>query len=305
MSKYTTEVRYICESAVGLTESVGFDEIDNVLSDENIPVIMSGIDYPIFDEAYRIPLNRKILMHYYTREIGLETVGLWKLKLRTRLNEIMPYFNKLYRSELIDFNPMYDVDVTTERTGEGTGLTNSSSKTNETEANTNDVNRNNSNVSSSSKQGENLGENKAHGTSVTDGWQGEKQMQMYSDTPQGMLENVEDGTYLTNAQKNTANRSNSDTAITSSDGSSKAKFTEANDESNVGHEKEQGSYNGSKENNTAKHGNTLTTDHYIETVVGKTGGASYSERLEAFRKTFLNIDMLVINSLNDLFFGLW
>ena len=31
MSKYTTEVRFICETNANLTESVGFNDIENVL----------------------------------------------------------------------------------------------------------------------------------------------------------------------------------------------------------------------------------------------------------------------------------
>ena len=61
-----------------------------------------------------MPLEIKILMHFYTREIGEETFGLWQLRLCDRLNVIMPYYNQLYKSELIKFNPMYDVDLTTE-----------------------------------------------------------------------------------------------------------------------------------------------------------------------------------------------
>ena len=32
MSKYTTEVRFICEQKAGLEESVGFDQIDSVIA---------------------------------------------------------------------------------------------------------------------------------------------------------------------------------------------------------------------------------------------------------------------------------
>ena len=70
-------------------------------------------DFPIFDESYRNVLENKILKHYYTREIGAETVGLWKHWLCTRLNEIMPYYNQLYNSTLLEFNPFYDVDLAT------------------------------------------------------------------------------------------------------------------------------------------------------------------------------------------------
>ena len=125
MSKYTTEVRFICESLTGHEDSVGYDDVDSVI-EEALPLIFS-FDFPIFDENYREVLETKILRHYYTREIGLETYGLWKLKLQTKLNEIMPYYNKLYQTELLKYNPLYDVDMTTtnvgQRTGEKTDIT--------------------------------------------------------------------------------------------------------------------------------------------------------------------------------------
>lgn len=111
MSKYTTEVRFICESITGHTESVGYDDTAQVIAQAR-PLIFS-FPYPIFDEAYKPTLETKILRHFYTREIGLETYGLWKLKLEAKMNEIMPYYNQLYRSELIEFNPLYDTDINT------------------------------------------------------------------------------------------------------------------------------------------------------------------------------------------------
>lgn len=117
MSNYTTEVRYICEDYAGLNESADASKVDEV-----IKVAMSKVfdfDYPIFDEGYRSVLQAKILKHYYTREIGAETVGLWKLWLNTRMNEIMPYYNKLYESEKLNFNPLFDVDITRTHVGRG------------------------------------------------------------------------------------------------------------------------------------------------------------------------------------------
>ena len=40
-------------------------------------------------------------------------------------------------------------------------------------------------------------------------------------------------------------------------------------------------------------------------VIGKTGGTSYSRLLAEYRETFLNIDMLIIEDLSDLFMQLW
>lgn len=118
MSKYTTEVRFLCETEAGLTESRGFNSIDSILQDA-APKIFN-FDFPIFDETYRLPLEIKILRYYYTREICEETVGLWKLRLQNKLNLIMPYYNQLYESELIKFNPLYDVDLTTDHKRDNT-----------------------------------------------------------------------------------------------------------------------------------------------------------------------------------------
>lgn len=118
MSSYTTEVRYICESYAGETHSTGFSSIDAVL-DKCVDKVFD-FTFPIFDENYRIPLEKKILKHFYTREICEETVGLWKLRLEETLDDIMPYYNQLYKTQLDHINPWYNVDLTTEHTGTGT-----------------------------------------------------------------------------------------------------------------------------------------------------------------------------------------
>lgn len=114
MSMYTTELRYICESYAGLTESTGYNNVENIIN-KALPKIFD-FNFPIFDEEYRTVLETKIVKHYYTREICEETVGLWKLRLNTKMNEIMPYYNKLYMAWSVDFNPLYDTDITTEHT---------------------------------------------------------------------------------------------------------------------------------------------------------------------------------------------
>lgn len=159
MSKYTTEVRFVCEMYAGLTESTGLSGVDSVIEQARSKIF--DFAYPIFDEAYKSVLETKILKHFYTREIGAETVGLWKLWLNTRMNEIMPYYNKLYKSELLDFNPLYDVDLTREhnKTNDGTNTSSGSTQSNST-------NKDNS---------------------------------YYSDTPQGGVGNLLDLSYLTNA----------------------------------------------------------------------------------------------------------
>lgn len=129
MSKYTTEVRFICETLAGLTESAGEDSVNNIVR-KAAPLIFD-FDFPIFDESYRAGLEQKILKAYYTREICEETVGLWKLRLESRMNMIMPKYNQLYESERLNFEPFYDVDYTRSGTNASSGTNSGTSTSND------------------------------------------------------------------------------------------------------------------------------------------------------------------------------
>lgn len=82
-----------------LREAIGYDGRDPEPS-AGKPGI--GLDtYPIFDEAYRAGLNAKIIDHYWNREIGQETISLFRFALRRKMNEIMPLYNQHYKLSLI------------------------------------------------------------------------------------------------------------------------------------------------------------------------------------------------------------
>ena len=119
MANWTTEVRSICETYAGMSVPQGYGNTAKVIA-AALPKVFD-FEYPLFDPTYKNVLETKILRHYYTREIGCETVGLWKLRLETKLNEIMPYYNQLYKSELYNFNPYYDVDLFKTYTRKGAG----------------------------------------------------------------------------------------------------------------------------------------------------------------------------------------
>lgn len=242
MSKYTTELRFICESKAGLSNSVGFNQIDDVISNSWNKIFDN---FPIFDESYRSVLCSKILKHYYTREISAETVGLWQLWLNTRMGEIMPYYNKLYESALLEFDPFKDVNYSRNHGGTFTGDTRRNGRS--------DVSVDNSVTSNGTSNSKNL----------------------FSDTPQGAITNIENESYLTNATliKDT------DTNTTNTDGNSTTQNTETTGITN--------------------------TDNWIETIVGKQSTVSYSKLLQEFRDTFLNIDVMIINDLSDLFMNIW
>ena len=307
MSKYTSQVRFICDNDEELSVSEGQTSVKQIIA-AAIPSVFD-FDFPIFDESYRAVLETKILKHYYTREIGLETVGLWKLKLDTKLNEIMPFYNQLYKSELIEFNPMYDVDLTrdhnlkreettkqdatekgtTEKTGSVDDNTHTETSDNQNSESTTDIH--NATGSTSKEQ---LGSSKTH-------------YDKYSDTPQGSLQNVQNDTYLTNARM--INDTNSQTRETTVSGNDTSKgTTTANSSADGTNDTERNiSTNDSEEKSVSQNlnKNLNSIDDYIEHVRGKNGGVSFSAMLNEFRTTFLNIDMQIINELSDLFMNLW
>lgn len=270
MSKYTTEVRYICEVAAGLSESEGVNKVNDIIAAARTKIF--DFDYPIFDEAYRPVLETKILRHYYTREICSETVGLWKLWLEDQMNLIMPYYNQLYRSNLLEFNPFYDVDLTRDSKREGEGENESTQGVEE------------------GKTGSVTNTTVNSGTSNTT--TSENNWNLYSDTPQGGINGLIDdedplttNTYLTNATRDIKSGSS---ATTTSDTTNSITGTSDTTERDT---QTTGSYN--------------NTEDYLEHVKGKQGTASYSKLLMEYRKTFLNIDKMVIDDLKDLFFNLW
>lgn len=94
MSKFTTEFRHLLSSVA----------------------VFSRFTYPIYDEAYREVLNEKIKKRYYFREIGFETGELFIWHLDRLMNEIMPYYNEIYKSQLLlideKFNPLNNLNTT-------------------------------------------------------------------------------------------------------------------------------------------------------------------------------------------------
>lgn len=106
MSKYTTQLRWIIETYSNNSDLPITQQIDRAA-----PFIFD-FDFPIWNNDYKPVLERKILMHYFSKEIAFETVGLWKLYLNERLNLIMPYYSQLYQTTVNKYDPLTDYDIT-------------------------------------------------------------------------------------------------------------------------------------------------------------------------------------------------
>lgn len=327
MSHYTTELRYICENYAGLTESEGYGNISDIIEKSRTKVF--DFPFPIFDENYRSVLETKIIKHYYTREIGAETVGLWKHFLDRKMNEIMPYYNQLYKSELLEFNPLYDTDL---RTNSQRDITHDED-TSHDDTRTDDLqSQRTDNLDTLRTDNldtlrtdnlENLRTDKLsetqtrnlHTKAVTD--DNYTHDDSYSDTPQGILENVAQNRYLTNFRRivdtddttvntdetGTLKTDNTGTQTTNNTGTQDTTYTGTQDTKNTGTVTNNDT--GTQNNKGTATRDYKNIDQYLETVVGKRGTESYSKLLNEFRDTFLNIDMQIIRELSPLFMNIW
>lgn len=383
MAKYTTEIRSICEHYAGLTESTGFEDVDEIIEKARSKIFQN---YPIFNENHRAELEHKILKHYYMREIGFETAGLFKLFLNERMAEIMPYYNKLYESETFEFDPLKNVDVwnTHEQFAEAGGSDMSTlggedvstlggedvNRAGGSDTTTAESERNLSNDTDFTENVRPLGAEKTTQSetgrvTTTETPTGtETQIQKthlnhsdvvedkFSNTPQNGVSGVEAENYLTEYRKTTTtptypSASSNDTVetdrsflnrsttnVTQYGDSNEAKKTTTlleyqegrRTDTNSQTENEQIETNESEtttaygRTDTTEYGRTDTTEYgrtdtteYGRTDkmnssdhrVGKEGTETYQEMLQKYRDVILNIDMLIIKNLADLFLNLW
>lgn len=292
-ARYTMDVRTICETYANVESPAWSDQtnVDTVI-DSAIPKVFN-FSFPIFSEDYRKTLEHHILQHFYTREIAFQTVGRWKLGLQQKLNDIMPYYNKLYESQELDVDPFNNIDVTetsessgnttskNNTTRNGTSVTNGSSETNDTADGTSGTETNGKTTTNNSQ------DTTANRTDA------------FSDTPQGTLSNVDNLTYLTEYRKIGENNNVTDTGEQTTTGN--ADVT-THDETNSNTKTNSQTETDSTE--TAS-GETTNSGNYTKTIKGKNTGTSYSELITAYRETFLNIDMMIIEELEELFLQIY
>ena len=209
-------------------------QLKEIIKDDYSNIVDIGLDwYPIFDETYRPGLNKKIIQHYWNREIGQETEFLFKFAMARKMNEIMPMYNQLYESEIsrmknadgTAMDPLSTIKLLTHNTGEDTSTGASNATVSNTTTN--------------------------------------KSRTVSSDTPQVPL--AGDGDYATSGVDATSSSTGDNT-------------TAGND---------------SRTSNTT--GDT-TTGGYTESPI---------LLVQRLRSAILNVDMMIIDELSELFMGVW
>ena len=152
MCKYTLELRHIYD-----------DKTYNLFD----------FEYNLYDNDLKIYFQEKFFQHFMFNEIGFETIGKFKQRLKSKLNDIYPYYRQLYLTEVrtknVDFMLNKDLKESFVREIEGTG--------------TNVSNTNNNST--------------VNGNSTTENFQ--------SDTPQGRIDNIEN--FMSSADKSKNNNS--------------------------------------------------------------------------------------------------
>ena len=173
MSKYTMELRQIIEYEGRDTVEDYFKDycIYNYLRPNEVETILSANIWS------KDRLASKIVDHYYMREIGYETIGLFKHYAKVYMQEIMERYLPLIYSSSINYDPLVNVDYKEEFTRNISGSGESSSTSN----------------------------NEASGLSVN------------SDTPQGQISkaNILNGTYASNTGASETESTISDTTSNS------------------------------------------------------------------------------------------
>lgn len=239
--------------------------------------------YPIFCEDYRPLLNQKIINHYYFREIGFDTPDMFSFFLQRKMAEIMPFYNLVYKTTLIEYDPLVSELIET-----------SSSFKTDTEKTGNESKE--QNADSNGKTTNNLKtetENKTIGNGKNN--TSANKTENFSDAPQTPVTINADGStseYLTTQKKE--NITTEDKTETQESGTGTAVNTGTV-------ENEEKTKNETKTAKTENYNETGTTG---EKIIGRKGFTP-AEMLKQYRDTIINVDMMIIDELEKLFMGVY
>ena len=163
-------------------------------------------DYPLTNKISKEDFECMILNHFLMRRIGFETVTSFQIQLNVKLNEIMPMYNKMFES-LENWEIFNDGEIIT-RTGTDNRTQNSTQ--NSTQKSTNNTNNNLTNHSTTSTN------------DVSD--------RRNSELPQNQLEDLRNGSYVTNYNYDTNTNNGEDNST--SEGSSISTNNSSNNSTN-------------------------------------------------------------------------
>lgn len=176
MSKYTVELREI-------VETFSREEVEGYFKDYNLEDYLTEQEISVINERgtwSKDRLARKIVDHYYMREIGVETVGLFIKKAKIAMEEIMEEKLPLIYSAAIEYDPLVNVNYS------------------ETYAGTNNATNNATSSQTAKNSTTDASSNQSATTGKTSG------LNVNSDTPQGQISksSILGGSYASSTSAN-------------------------------------------------------------------------------------------------------
>ena len=115
MSRYTMELRELFTPILFPKPPYTRNEVENFFKDYELSDYLTQEQINVINNTgvwTKDKLAKKIVDHYYMREIGFETIGLFQHYAKTTMNEIMEEYLPLIYSSSIEYNPLVNVDYT-------------------------------------------------------------------------------------------------------------------------------------------------------------------------------------------------
>ena len=304
MAKYSMELRKVCDIFTRQEVENWFKsyDLEDFLTPSQIQVLLN---HNVWSKE---KLAKKIVDHYFMREIGFETPALFKHYAKTTMNEIMEeYLLKIY-TKFLEYDPLSSVDYveTFEREinseGEGILSTNNSSNLtgNSSQSNSSTTENENEISSSSANTINSTTQNTENTTSSA--------LEVNSDTPQTNIskQNLLNGNYASSssATENSANTTNNTTINTTNNTTN----TENGNSSSITQGSISSTNTENATNNSLSNNNTKskTIEKYTHKMVGDNGVIVTNQYLvREFRELAISLDLEIINKLNTLFMGIY
>lgn len=115
MAKYTLELRELFTPIKFNPPIYSRDEVENFFKDYELTDYLTEEQIQVINNTglwNKDRLARKIVDHYYMRELGQETIGLWKHYVKVTMQELMEEYLPLIYSSAIQYDPLVNVDFT-------------------------------------------------------------------------------------------------------------------------------------------------------------------------------------------------
>jgi hypothetical protein len=304
MAKYTIELRHLIEKS----------DIDVNSYMQNYPLyVFKKLFQNVNDFGknykgeqilnFRDYLNDKIYTHFYFREIGLETGHRFAFCLERKMKEIMPFYNQRFESIDIEFNPLWNVDLTETFTHnvEDTGTGSANGTTTENGSNSESRNENGTNTTNETLE-QNVENSKTDNSTRTPNLTSDS-VKAKMDTAQQPIttQDLKSLNYFSEGEYNVDTQIGTET--NNSTGNETGKTTNDNESIiTTDNEITSSSENtGTSTTETTSSNTSSRTETYTRKQEGSSAGYLFTQNIQEWRKIMINIPMEICEELDELF----